>query len=100
MMNDMSQASLKYGSPYQITMATSISTHKLTNLINLGTIQAKRIDTQTVLIEWDSVQRYLHSLPDATYPEAQQPKELTANEARKAFNDQRAKAMDLFTITK
>ena len=65
-MNDMWQAPLKYGSPYQITMATSISKHKLTNLINLGVLKAKRIDAQTVLIEWNSVQRYLDSLPDVT----------------------------------
>jgi hypothetical protein len=100
MMNDMSHGRLKYGSPYQITMATSISKHKLTNLINLGVLKAKRIDAQTVLIEWESVQRYLDSLPDATYPEAHQPKEITANEAMEAFNDQRVKAMELFTRVK
>jgi hypothetical protein len=68
-MNAMADLSLRYGSPFQVTMATSISKHKLTNLINLGVIKAKRVDAQTVLIEWDSVQRYLDSLPDATYPE-------------------------------
>jgi hypothetical protein len=39
---------------------------ELTNLINLGILKAKRIDPQTVLIEWDSVQRYLDSWPDVT----------------------------------
>jgi hypothetical protein len=99
MMNDMSVL-LKYGSPFQVSMATSISKYELTNLINAGVIKAKRVDAQTVLIEWDSVQRYLDSLPDATYPEAPQPKEITTNEAMEAFNDQRAKAMDLFTSIK
>jgi hypothetical protein len=100
MTNDMSQTPLKYGSLYQITMATSISKHKLTNLINLSIIKAKRIDAQTVLIEWESVQRYLDSLPDATYPEAPQTKEMTVQDAMQSFNDQRAKAMDLFTSVK
>jgi hypothetical protein len=100
MMNDMLQAPSKYGSPYQITMATSISKHKLTNLINLGVLKAKRIDAQTALIEWESVQRYLDSLPDATYPETPQAKEITVQDAMQSFNDQRAKAMDLFTSVK
>jgi hypothetical protein len=69
---------LKYGSPFQVTMATSISKHKLTNLINLGIIKAKRIDPQTVPIEWESVQRYLDSLPDAVYSDAPQSKECAA----------------------
>ena len=66
-MNDMANIPLKYGSPFQVTMATSISRNNLANLINLGVIKAKRVDSQTVLIEWDSVQRYLDSQPDATY---------------------------------
>ena len=70
MMKDMSQTPLTYGSPYQITMATSISKHNLTNLINLGIVKAKRIDRQTVLTEWGSLQSYLDSSPDATYHEA------------------------------
>jgi hypothetical protein len=85
MMNGMSQVRLKYGSPYQITMATSISKHKLTNLINLGVLKAKRIDAQTVLIEWESVQRYLDSLPDATYSEAPQPNEIIQPQATDLF---------------
>jgi hypothetical protein len=72
----------------------------LTNLINLGVLKAKRIDAQTVLIEWESVQRYLDSLPDATYPEAPQTIEITVQDAMQSFNDQRAKAMDLFTSVK
>jgi hypothetical protein len=96
----MSQAPLKYGSQYQITMATSISKYKLTDLINLGIIKAKRIDAQTVLIEWESVQRYLDSLPDATSSEGQQPKEVTQSGAIESFNDQRNRAMDLFTSAK
>jgi hypothetical protein len=77
MMNDMS-VHLKYGSPFQVTMATSISKYKLTNLINLGVIKAKRVDAQTVLIEWESVQRYLDSLPDANYAEAPQSNQSAA----------------------
>jgi hypothetical protein len=97
MMNDMTHIALKYGSPFQITMATSISRHKLANLINLGVIKAKRVDAQTVLIEWESVQRYLDSLPDATYyPEKEAPPESTPQEGMKSFNDQMTKAMDLF----
>ena len=63
-MNDMSE---KYMSPYRCSNYSGISRHRLTPLINLGLIKAKRIDAQTVLIEWESVQRYLDSLPDATY---------------------------------
>jgi hypothetical protein len=85
MINDMSQSPLKYGSPYQVTMATSISTYKLTNLINVGIIKAKRIDAHTVLIDWDSVQRYLNSLPDATYSKAPQPKENIQPQATDLF---------------
>jgi hypothetical protein len=81
-------------------MATSISRSKLANLINLAIIRAKRFDAQTVLIEWDSVQRYLDALPDATYPEAPQPKETKVQEAVQSFNDQRVRAMDLFTDAK
>jgi hypothetical protein len=77
MMNDMS-VQLKYGSPFQVSMATSISKYKLTNLINAGVIKAKRFDAQTVLIEWDSVQRYLDSLPDASYTDAPQSNQSAA----------------------
>jgi hypothetical protein len=83
-----------------VSMATSISKYKFTKLINAGVIKAKRVDAQTVLIEWDSVQRYLDSLPDATYLEAPQTKEITVQDAMQSFNDQRAKAMDLFTSVK
>jgi hypothetical protein len=81
-------------------MATSISRNKLVNLINLGIIKAKRIDAQTILIQWESVQHYLNALPDATYPDAPQPKETTVQEAMESFNEQRSKAMDLFTDAK
>jgi hypothetical protein len=64
MMNDVSQSMLQYGSPYQVSLATSISHHKLENLIKAGVIKAKRIDAQTVLIEWESVRSYIDSLPD------------------------------------
>ena len=86
-MNDMAHIPLKYGSPFQITMATSISKHKLNNLINLGTIKTKRVDAQTVLIEWESVQRYLDSLPDATYPKAPQKLESIVQEAMQSYHD-------------
>jgi hypothetical protein len=65
MINDMSQFPLEYGSPYQVSMATSISRFKLENLIKAGVIKAKRIDDKTMLIEWDSVAKYIDSLPDA-----------------------------------
>ena len=81
-------------------MATSIPRNKLANLINLGVIKAKRIDAETVLIQWDSVQHYLDALPDATYTGAAQPEETTVQEAMQSFDDQRVKAMDLFTDAK
>jgi hypothetical protein len=64
LMNDVLQFPLNYASPYQITMATAISRHKLENLIKPGVIKAKRVDAQTVLIGWDSVRNYIDSLPD------------------------------------
>src|SRR5271166_2665518 len=64
LMNDVSQFPLNYASPYQITMATAISRHRLEDLIKAGVIKAKRVDAQTVLIEWDSVRNYIDSLPD------------------------------------
>jgi hypothetical protein len=77
-MNDVSQLPLKYVSPYQVYIATSISRDKLANLINLGILKAKRVDPRTVLIEWDSVARYLDSLPDvAPEVEALKHEELT-----------------------
>jgi hypothetical protein len=63
----------KYRSPYRCSNYTGIRRQRLTSLINLGVIKAKRIDAQTVLIEWESVQRYLDSLPEATYPEKEAP---------------------------
>ena len=92
-MTDMSE---KYISPYRCSNYSGISRQRLTSLINLGLIKAKRIDAQTVLIEWESVQRYLDSLPDATYPEKEAPPESTPQEGMKSFNDQMTKAMDLF----
>jgi hypothetical protein len=47
-------------------MATALSRYKLENLIKSGKIHAKRVDEQTVLIELDSVRRYINSLPDVT----------------------------------
>jgi hypothetical protein len=93
MMNDMSQFPLEYGSPYQVSMATSISRFKLENLIKAGTIKAKRFDAQTVLIEWDSVRRYIDSLPDVELEVV----EAAPPDGMKSFNDQRRRAMDLFS---
>jgi hypothetical protein len=45
-MNDLSQLPLKYVSPFQVSIATSISRDKLTNLINLGLIKAKNALTR------------------------------------------------------
>jgi hypothetical protein len=99
-MNDMANAPLKYVLHIKSLWQHLFPEAKLANLINLGIIKAKRIDAQTVLIDWESVQRYLDALPDATYPEAPQPKETTVQDAMQSFNDQRAKAMDLFTSAK
>jgi hypothetical protein len=85
----------KYISPYRCINYSGISRQRLVSLINLGVIKAKRVDAQTVLIEWESVQRYLDSLPDATYPEKDAPIEATPQDSMKTFSDQRAKAMDL-----
>jgi hypothetical protein len=92
MINDMSQFPLQYASPYQVSMATSISRHKLENLIKAGIIKAKRIDAQTVLIEWDSVERYINSLPDVALDVVDE----APSNGMKSFNDQRRQAMDLF----
>lgn len=56
---------LTYGSPFEVTMATAISRYKLDKLIDSGLIKAKRVDKNTILIEWESVQKYIDGLPDA-----------------------------------
>ena len=56
---------LTHGSPFEVTMATAISRYKLEKLIDSGLIKAKRVDRNTVLIEWESVQKYIDGLPDA-----------------------------------
>jgi hypothetical protein len=92
-MNDMSQL-LKYVNPHEITMATAISKARLTNLINLGVIKAKRIDARTVLIELESVIRYINSLPDVVGEQAAHHDEVTLDSAMKDYNAERRKAMD------
>jgi hypothetical protein len=87
----------RYLSPYRCSSYSGISRQRLASLVNLGVIKAKRVDTQTVLIEWESVQHYLDSLPDATYPEKDAPPETTPQDSMNSFNDQRVKAMDLFS---
>jgi hypothetical protein len=91
-MNDMAEV-LKYVSPHQVTMATAISKDKLTNLINLGVIKAKRVDARTVLIELDSVLSYINSLPDVEPEIEARHDEVTLDSAMKDYNDQRRKAM-------
>jgi hypothetical protein len=93
-MNDVSEV-CKYISPRQITLATSISKDKLTNLINLGLIKAKRVDARTVLIELESVLSYIDSLPDVLAPETEAlANEVTLESAMKDYNDMRRKALD------
>jgi hypothetical protein len=94
-MNDVAQLPLKYISPFQVTMATSIFRHKLGNLIRSGAIKAKRMDPQTVLIEWDSVARYLDSLPDV----AQEHDHAAPQDPTDSCHAQYHKAMDLFSET-
>jgi hypothetical protein len=93
LMNDVAQLPLKYISPFQVTMATSISRYKLENLIRSGVIKAKRMDSQTVLIEWDSVARYLDSLPDV----AQETDHVAPQDPMDSYRVQYRKAMDLFS---
>jgi hypothetical protein len=96
-LNDISQSPLKYASPYQVTMATSISRHKLENLIKAGIVKAKRVDSQTVVIEWDSVVRYLDSLPDVAQEAETQHDQVTVASAMQSYNEVRRKAFDLFS---
>jgi hypothetical protein len=64
-------------------MATSISRYKLENLIKAGVIKANRVDAQTVLIEWESVRRYIDSLPDIELEMAAE----APSDLMKSFND-------------
>jgi hypothetical protein len=93
LMNDVTQIPLKYLSPFQVTMATSISRYKLENLIRSGAIKAKRMDPQTILIDWDSVARYLDSLPDV----APETDHAAPHDPMEAYKRQYRKAMDLFS---
>jgi hypothetical protein len=61
-------------SPFQVTEATAISKFKLINLINAGVIKAKRVDKNTVLVDWASVQNYIDSLPDVALQEVETQK--------------------------
>jgi hypothetical protein len=98
-MNDVSQLSPKYVSPHQVTVITAISRNTLANLIKAGSIKAKRIALQTVVVEWDSVLKYLDSLPDIVGDSEieARPKEVTVATAMEAYNDQRRKALDFFS---
>jgi hypothetical protein len=91
----MSQFPLKYVSPHQVTLVTSISRDKLTNLINLGLIRAKRVDARTVVIDWDSVLAYLDSLPDVVgETETEAPSEsVTIASAMQSYNEERRRAI-------
>jgi hypothetical protein len=94
MMNDLSCLNLDYASPHQVVMATAISKDKLTNLINLGLIRAKRVDEKTVLIELKSVRRYIDSLPDVVGETEARHEEVTMASAMKDFNEVRRRALD------
>jgi hypothetical protein len=91
-MNDIPQLPLKYASPFQVTIATAISRDKLTKLIHNGIIKAKRVDAHTVLVEWDSVARYLDSSPDV----AQEPDHVAQQDPMDSYKGQYRQAMDLF----
>lgn len=77
---------VEFISPRMFTEITSLSRFKLRELIKSGQIRAKRADGR-VLIEVTSVNEYIASLPDETYPEAPQLKEVTVQEAMQSFND-------------
>lgn len=82
---------LKWASPFEVVMATSISRYELTRLVNAGVIRAKRHGKHTVFIEWASVAQYINSLPDVKPEAAPQQKD-----PMESYNEQRRQATDLF----
>jgi hypothetical protein len=54
----------KYMTLWQAVLITAISKDRLVNLINVGAIKAKQFDYRTLLIEWDSLESCIDSLPD------------------------------------
>jgi hypothetical protein len=89
----------KYTAPHQVSLITAISKERLINLINTGAIKAKRFNAGTVLIEIDSVIRYIESLPDVV-PETTDTAaqhHVTYDSAMKSYKAEYRKAMDLFS---